>query len=125
MLLKVVRFAYSQGIVRSRAIERVCQEHVTFIALCGMSAPRNAASETHTMRMQHRLDTPAVPEQYGQRFGTVEPMFGNLRYNKRLDRFTWRGRTKINGQWLLFCLVHSFDRYVTQFDDDVFRLCCW
>ena len=39
MLLKVVLFAYSQGIVRSRAIERVCQEHVTFMALCGMTAP--------------------------------------------------------------------------------------
>jgi len=39
MLLKVVLFAYSQGIVRSRAIERVCQEHVTCMALCGMSAP--------------------------------------------------------------------------------------
>ena len=37
--LTVVRFAYSQGIVRSRAIERVCQEHVTFRALCGMTAP--------------------------------------------------------------------------------------
>ena len=42
MLLKVVLFAYSQGIVRSRAIERVCQEHVTFMALCGMSAPHCA-----------------------------------------------------------------------------------
>ena len=39
MLLNVVLFAYSQGIVRSRAIERVCQEHVTFMALCGMTAP--------------------------------------------------------------------------------------
>ncbi len=39
MLLTVVLFAYWQGIVRSRAIERVCQEHVTFMALCGMSAP--------------------------------------------------------------------------------------
>ena len=39
MLLKVVLVAYSQGIVRSRAIERVCQEHVTFMALCGMTAP--------------------------------------------------------------------------------------
>src|SRR4029079_10975290 len=29
MLLKVVLFAYSQGIVSSRAIERACQEHVT------------------------------------------------------------------------------------------------
>jgi len=39
MRLKVVRFAYSQGMVRSRAIERVCQAHVTLMALCGMSAP--------------------------------------------------------------------------------------
>lgn len=39
LLLKVVLFAYSQGIVSSRAIERACQEHVTFMALCGDQAP--------------------------------------------------------------------------------------
>ena len=39
MLREVVLFAYSQGIVRSRAIERVCHEHVTCMALCGMTAP--------------------------------------------------------------------------------------
>ena len=70
----------------------------------------DAASETHTMRMQQRLDTPAGRDQYEQRFGTVEPVFGNLRYNKRLDRFTLRGRTKVNGQWLLFCLVHNIEK---------------
>ena len=32
VLPKVVLFADSQGVVRSRAIERVCQEHVTFMA---------------------------------------------------------------------------------------------
>ena len=39
LLLKVVLFAYSQGIVSSRGIERACREHVTFIALCGDMAP--------------------------------------------------------------------------------------
>jgi len=39
MLLKVVLFAYSQGIVSSRGIERACRDHVTFIALCGDSGP--------------------------------------------------------------------------------------
>jgi transposase len=39
MLLKVVLCAYAHGIVSSRAIERVCQEHVTFIALSGDTAP--------------------------------------------------------------------------------------
>ena len=39
MLLKVVLFAYTQAIVSSRGIEAACREHVTFIALCGDSAP--------------------------------------------------------------------------------------
>jgi transposase len=39
MLLKVVLFGYSRGIVSSRELERACREHVTFIALSGDSAP--------------------------------------------------------------------------------------
>ena len=39
MLLKVVLFAYSRGIVSSRDIERACREQITFIALSGDSAP--------------------------------------------------------------------------------------
>jgi transposase len=39
MLLKVVLFAYSQGIVSSRAIEAACRDHVTFVALSGDSQP--------------------------------------------------------------------------------------
>ena len=52
------------------------------------------------MRMQQRLDAPEAREQYGQRFATVKPVFANVRYNKRLDRFTLRDRTKLHGQWL-------------------------
>ena len=70
----------------------------------------DAETETHTMRMQQRLDTPEGREQYGRRFATVEPVFANVRFNKRLDRFTLRGRTKVNGQWLLFCLVHNIEK---------------
>ena len=40
MLLKVVLFAYSQGIVSSRAIERACHDHVAFMALSGDSWAR-------------------------------------------------------------------------------------
>ncbi len=67
-------------------------------------------TETHTVRMQQRLDTAEGREQYGRRFATVEPVFANVRYNKRLDRFTLRGRTKVNAQWLLFCLVHNIEK---------------
>ena len=73
-------------------------------------AREDAETETHTMRMQQRLDAPEEREQYGQRLATVEPVFANVQYNKRLDRFTLRGRTKVNGQWQLFCLVHNIEK---------------
>lgn len=39
VLLKVVLCAYARGVVSSRAIARLCEEHVTFIALCGARTP--------------------------------------------------------------------------------------
>ena len=39
MLLKVILFAYSRGMVGSRPIEAACRENVLFIALSGDSAP--------------------------------------------------------------------------------------
>jgi hypothetical protein len=39
LLLTVVLFAYSRGIVSSRQIARTCQEQITCIALCGDQAP--------------------------------------------------------------------------------------
>ena len=53
--------------------------------------------ETHTMRMKARIDSVSGRAQYGRRFATVEPIFANVRHNKRLDRFTLRGRTKVDG----------------------------
>jgi len=39
MLLKIILCAYAEGVVSSRGIERLCRDHVTFIALCGDTAP--------------------------------------------------------------------------------------
>jgi transposase len=65
---------------------------------------------THTQRMRERIDSDAGRRRYGQRFATVEPVFGNLRHNKRLHRFTLRGRGKVDGQWKLFALVHNIEK---------------
>lgn len=47
---------------------------------------------THTQRTRARIDSDEGKEQYGRRFATVEPVFGNLRHNKLLNRFTLRAR---------------------------------
>src|SRR5680860_393373 len=66
--------------------------------------------ETHSERMKKRIDSDAGRDLYGERFATVEPVFGNVRHNKRLSRFTLRGRHKVDGQWKLFCLVHNIEK---------------
>ena len=47
---------------------------------------------------------------YGRRFATMEPVFGNIGHNKRLNRFTLRGQKKVDGQWKLYCLVHNIEK---------------
>jgi len=64
----------------------------------------------HTAAMKRRIDSDDGRRRYGERFATVEPVFGNLRHNKRLNRFTLRGRAKVDTQWKLYCLVHNIEK---------------
>jgi hypothetical protein len=67
-------------------------------------------TRSHTVQMRERIDSAEGRALYAQRLGTVEPVFGNIRHNKRLNRFTLRGRAKVDGQWKLFCLVHNIEK---------------
>ena len=66
--------------------------------------------ESHTDRMKRAIDSETGRALYGQRFAVVEPVFGNLRHNKRLNRFTLRGQKKVDTQWKLYCLVHNIEK---------------
>lgn len=72
--------------------------------------PPTARVAPYTAQMRARIDTPEGRALYDQRFGTVEPVFGNLCHNKGLTRFTLRGRTQVDAQWKLFCLVHNIEK---------------
>jgi hypothetical protein len=61
-------------------------------------------------RMHQAIDSPRGRQLYSQRFGTVEPVFGNLRHNKRLTRLNHRGHNKVNTQWNLYCMVHNIEK---------------
>lgn len=66
--------------------------------------------ENHIDRMKVKIDSAAGREMITRRFATVEPVFGNLRGNKRLHRFTLRGKTKVDGQWKLYCMMHNIEK---------------
>jgi len=60
--------------------------------------------------MKRKIDTDLGKTMITRRFATVEPVFGNIRHNKRLNRFTLRGQSKVDGQWKLYCLVHNIEK---------------
>lgn len=71
---------------------------------------REHEEESPIERMKRVIDSPEGRALYGRRFATVEPVFANLRHNKRLNRFTLRGQCKVDVQWKLYCLVHNIEK---------------
>ncbi|MEO6022036.1 MAG: IS1182 family transposase [Burkholderiales bacterium] len=67
-------------------------------------------AENHIDRMKVKIDSDAGREMITRRFATVEPVFGNLRGNKRLHRFTLRGKAKVDGQGKLYCMMHNIEK---------------
>jgi transposase len=61
-------------------------------------------------QMKTKIDTPAGRQIYARRLAIVEPVFANLRIQKRLDHFTLRSKAKVDVQWKLFALVHNIGK---------------
>ena len=93
---------------RSRCLRK--PEQTKTRQVCFFRGKAKEQPESYTDRMKRAIDSPEGRALYGRRFATVEPVFGNLRANKRLDRFTLRGQRKVDGQWKLYCLVHNIEK---------------
>ncbi len=81
------------------------------------SSPQRQVQITHGRRkgslldlMKQKIDTIKGRAMYSKRLGIVEPVFGNIRAQKRMDRFTLRGQIKVRIQWLLYCIVHNLEK---------------
>ena len=61
-------------------------------------------------KMKEKIDSDSGRHIYSKRLGAVEPVFGNINTTKRLNRFTLRGKRKVNAQWLMFCMVHNVEK---------------
>ncbi|HEY5140111.1 MAG TPA: transposase, partial [Methylococcales bacterium] len=60
--------------------------------------------------MKAKIDSPQGRLIYARRLAIVEPVFANIRIQKRLDRFTLRTKSKVDVQWMLFALVHNIGK---------------
>ena len=178
LLLKIVLYGYSRGMISSRSLEYACEKITTFMALACNRTPdhstiaafvssiicptgkalyienrnytnsegykyisyrapktacrncklrskclRNPKTEQRqvhilkekrppsiTDKMREKIDAPEGRKTYSKRIGIVEPVFGNIRSCRKMDRFTLRGKVKVAIQWKLYCLVHNIEK---------------
>ena len=75
-----------------------------------LDVPIGAANTNFSKAMQHKVDSEKGRKIYPQRFAIVEPVFANIKTQKRLNRFTLRGKVKANIQWMLYCMVHNIEK---------------
>jgi len=78
-----------------------------------LCVPMGAVPGNLLKEMVKKVDTERGREIYHQRIGIVEPVFANIRAVKRLDRFTLRGKIKVNIQWVLYCMVHNIGKIMS------------
>ena len=64
----------------------------------------------YTDWMKQRVDSDEGKHIYSHRMSVVEPVFGNIGTNKGLNRFSLRGKKKVQGQWQLYCLIHNIEK---------------
>jgi transposase len=67
-------------------------------------------TESYTNKMKRRIDSIKGRLIYNRRLGISEPPFAHIRTMLRLDRFSLRGKRKVNTQWLLYCIVHNLTK---------------
>jgi transposase len=72
--------------------------------------PVKSERKNYSQEMAAKMDTERGREIYPHRIKIAEPVFANIRTQKRLDRFTLRGKVKVNIQWLLYCMVHNIEK---------------
>jgi hypothetical protein len=57
--------------------------------------------------MRRVLATDLGAELYGKRRAMIEPVFGNVKFNRRIDRFQRRGRSACRSEWRLIAATHN------------------
>jgi transposase len=72
--------------------------------------PIGSAPGRLTKAMAAKIDSEQGRRIYHRRIAIAEPVFANIRVRKVMNRFTLRGKIKVNIQWLLYCMVHNIGK---------------
>lgn len=68
--------------------------------------------KNYTDWMKERVDSEEGKHIYSHRMSVVEPVFANIGTNKGLNRFSLRGKQKVQAQWQLYSVIHNVEKWM-------------
>jgi len=106
------RFIHELIKCKSCSLLNQCMKRIPKITGRQVSITRKLAGgdDSFSDKMKVKIDSSAGRREYSKRLGTIEPVFGNMTVNKGMNRFTLRGKEKVNTQWQMYCLVHNIEK---------------
>jgi transposase len=109
---KAYRFKGTQTTCVACALRAKCirNPEKTVIRQVAYFTGRTGDGPTFTDRMKRKIDSAIGRVIYGMRLAISEPPFSHITSVLGLDRFTLRGKKKVNTQWNLFCIVHNLTK---------------
>jgi transposase/IS5 family transposase len=117
--VEVKKFTRDRIIYRRYATEKMACRDCTLKGRCirrknakrkTLSVPIGVTEDNYSKAMAAKVDSAKGRKIYPQRIAIVEPVFANIRTHKQLNRFTLRGKIKVNIQWMLYCMVHNMGK---------------
>jgi len=107
MMLKAIIYAYSRGIYSSLSIARELKTDTAEVRTVSRDG-----REPFLEAMRDKLRSEEGRQIYKKRAYTVEPVFGQLKWDGRKLSMDLRGLVKVRGKFLLMCLVHNVKKIV-------------
>ena len=85
---------------------------------CGRELLISKSSESGSLcrALREKMNSEEYQNHYAHRIQIIEPVFANISYCKGLNRFTLRGKSKVNSQWQLFCITHNLGKCLKGFN---------
>lgn len=106
----------SEPALAEKSLQRIerLQREATALRQWLAANPNDRKGSQGAIRKSNRTDSESAKMATGK--GVIQGYTGWLRSTpgirsyKRLNRFTLRGREKVDGQWKLYCLVHNIEK---------------
>lgn len=90
-----------------------CSAHEQCLSKSNKSKKRSLQiyeTDDFVTKMREKLKSPEGKAIYDKRKTTVEPPFGNIKYNLGFTNFSLRGHEKVRGEFNLMCISHNLNK---------------